>query len=95
VLTIRFLLELCALAALGWYGATVAWWLAILLPLAAAILWGLFASPKARFPAGQIPVEILVFAGAAAAIAAAGSTPLAIAFAGAALADGAAVRLYA
>jgi hypothetical protein len=95
VLTIRFLLELCALAALGWYGSTVSWWLAVLLPLAAAILWGLFASPKARYPAGQVPVEVVVFAGAAGAIAAAGRPSLAIAFAGAALADGAAVRLYA
>jgi hypothetical protein len=65
------------------------------LPLVAAVLWGLFASPKARFPTWRLPVEALVFAGAAGAIAAAGRPALAIAFAGAALADGAAVRLYA
>lgn len=55
-LLIRFLLELCALAALGYSGyhaslpeaGKIA--LAIAAPLALAILWSLFAAHKARFP---------------------------------------------
>jgi len=55
-LLIRFLLELCALAALGYSGyyavsgeaARIV--LAIAAPLALAVLWSLFAAYKARFP---------------------------------------------
>src|SRR5579859_6606615 len=55
-LLIRFLLELCALAALSYSGyhavgdEAVRIVLAIAAPLALAILWGLFAAHKARFP---------------------------------------------
>lgn len=55
-LLIRFLLELCALAALGYWGwhatdneaGRIA--LAIAAPLLLAILWGLFAAHKAKYP---------------------------------------------
>ena len=49
----RFLLELCLLAALAWAGASVERAalrivLAIGLPLAAAVLWGTFVAPKRK-----------------------------------------------
>lgn len=49
-LALRFLLELAALGALGWWGATLSegwlrWVLAIALPLFAAAMWGTFAVP--------------------------------------------------
>jgi hypothetical protein len=64
-LVLRFLLELAALAALGYWGAQstssgiarVA--LAIPLPLAAAVFWGLFVAPKARF-GGRRGVRLLL-----------------------------------
>lgn len=61
-LTVAFLLELCALAALGYWGLRTASGpatkaaLGIGAPLLAAVLWGLFAAPRARcrsrWPAG-------------------------------------------
>lgn len=53
-LGIRFLLELCLLAAIAYWGwhaggclyESVA--LAVVAPLAAAVAWGIFVSPKAR-----------------------------------------------
>jgi hypothetical protein len=95
-LTVRFLLELAALAALGWWGATVHPAFSVALPLAAALLWAAFAAPKAKWPspAGRLAVETLVFGGAAAALAAVGRPVLAAAFALVALVDGVAVRVY-
>lgn len=72
-LTVRFALELCMLAALGFAGfqlgdglvAQIA--LAIALPLAAAVLWGAAIAPKARRRApdpGRAVLELLVFAAA-------------------------------
>jgi Protein of unknown function (DUF2568) len=63
--------------------------------LLAAVLWGLFASPKARFGNEELRavVEIVVFGGAALALAAAGHTQLALAFAAVALVNGLLVRL--
>lgn len=67
------MLELCALWALGYWGFHVGdsdvvhWILGIGTPAAAALLWGSFVSPKARY---QVPapvrlmVEFDVFAGA-------------------------------
>jgi hypothetical protein len=51
-LLVRFLLELCLLAALGYWGFTThsSWLLKILfgvgVPLLAAVLWGVFIAPK-------------------------------------------------
>jgi hypothetical protein len=67
---LAFVLELVALAALAWWGATVGDGLGphialgVLTPLAAAVVWGLFASPKARYslPISWIlAVKALVF----------------------------------
>ena len=73
---LRFLLELFALSSLGYWGY-LAWpfpWPGLLYmigaPLFAAVVWGLFRSPKARFqldPVGRALVEILVMGSAAAA----------------------------
>lgn len=55
-LALRFLLELCALAALGYWGFQIGkgYVLKIILsvgtPLLAAVAWGMFVSPKASFP---------------------------------------------
>lgn len=72
---LRFLIELFALFSLGFWGY-LAWpfpWPGVLFligtPLFAAIVWGLFRSPKAVFPldpVGRAAVEILVMGSAAA-----------------------------
>ena len=73
---LRFALELFALFSLGYWGY-LAWpfpWPGVLFmigtPLFAAIVWGLFRSPKAAFPldpVGRALVEILILGSAAAA----------------------------
>jgi hypothetical protein len=69
-LGVRFLLEMGALAAFGYWGATLRasgalrGTLAIVIPLAVALLWGLFISPKARYSTGrpgQVGLGLLVF----------------------------------
>lgn len=69
-LGVRFLLELASLAAFGYWGATLRASgalravLAIALPLAVALLWGLFISPKARYSTGrpgQVGLGLIVF----------------------------------
>ena len=50
------------------------------MPLAAAVVWGLFVSPKATITIGAVPrfrLELLVFGGAAVALLAIGETALA------------------
>jgi Protein of unknown function (DUF2568) len=69
-LAVKFLLELGALAAFGVWGASLAGGvaavaLAIALPLVAAVLWGIFAAPRAarRLPLRlRAPFELTVFA---------------------------------
>jgi Protein of unknown function (DUF2568) len=84
-LGLRFLLELALLAALaywGWHERGVA--LAILLPLLAAVVWGSFVAPKARFPVSvpvRLAIELTLFGLAVAGLFAAGADALAIAFA--------------
>ncbi|MEU9130469.1 DUF2568 domain-containing protein [Kitasatospora sp. NPDC048540] len=79
-LALRLLLELAALVALGAGGyrvdgpLAVRVLLAVALPLAAALLWGRYASPKATVrsaPAWYL-TQVLVFGGAVAALAFAG-----------------------
>jgi hypothetical protein len=74
---IAFLLELAALACLAWWGWRSAennalrLVLAIAAPVAAAVVWGVFASPKATFTlplAGVLAVKALVFGAAVAAL---------------------------
>jgi len=88
-LGVRFLLEVSALIVLGAWGwsAGGAWWSSALLAAGAvavaAIAWGLVVSPKARIRAHWavvLAVEAGVFGGAAAALAAMGRVPWAIAF---------------
>jgi hypothetical protein len=83
---VAFLLELAALAALGYWGSTTgggAWpvVVGIATPLAAAVLWGTFASPRARVPLATVPkliVRLGVLLGAAVALAVAGRRTLAL-----------------
>ena len=86
---LAFLLELCALAALGWWGFTTGTGIAIHVllgvgaPVLAAVVWAMFAAPKARVRlsrAAVLVVKILVFGAAAAALAAQGQHILTIVF---------------
>ena len=89
-LALRFLLELVALAAVGWWGWHVGGStsgqlsLAIALPLAVALAWGAFIAPKARFSVSR-PVwyglQVVIFGAAALALASVWSTAAGIAFA--------------
>ena len=69
-LAARFLLELCMLAALGFTGFQLGeplllkLALAVLLPLIAAIVWGLFVSPRARIAVPYwlwLAIQLLLF----------------------------------
>jgi len=82
----RFALELCMLAALGYGGFEAAsgllgWVLLVALPLAAAVVWGMFIAPKARRPMVdplRIVLEVALFGAAGAALVVAGQTALGI-----------------
>jgi hypothetical protein len=88
-LGLRFLLELCALAAFCYWGyqmdqgQVVKVALASGLPLLGALVWGLAASPKAPLVAGPSRwiTQTVVFVAAVLALAAAGHTTLALVFA--------------
>lgn len=75
-LGVKFVLELCAFAALGWWGGTVGHGfvsivIGVAAPLLAVALWARFAAPRAerRLPlARRVPFELGVFALAALAI---------------------------
>jgi hypothetical protein len=92
-LTVRFCLELAALAALAYWGfaehdGTAAVALGIGLPALAALVWGLLVAPKAPVDlpsGGRLAAELVVFAGAVWALADAGHTGLAVAMAVAAI----------
>jgi hypothetical protein len=64
-LAVRFLLELCMLAAVGYWGfETQSGWamkliLGIGLPLLIAVIWGLFVAPRAIYPLSGIPHLVL------------------------------------
>lgn len=86
-LALRFLLELVALAALAYWGATTATskavqiLLALAAPTAAAIAWILFVAPNARVDAAplvRLAVELLVFGAATAGLLARGRPVLAL-----------------
>jgi hypothetical protein len=88
-LALAFALELCALGALAWWGWRAGaegwsrWALALGLPAAAAVLWGLFAAPQATFhvPALTVATKVVVFGAATLALWAVGRPGLAVAFA--------------
>ena len=92
-LTVAFLAELAALAALavwGWSlpGSTVGrLLLAVAVPAVAGVLWGVFAAPRApvQVLALTLLVKLVVFGGAVLALVATGHPRLAIALAAAAL----------
>jgi len=73
---LRFLLELCALAAVaywGWseHGGLWRWVLVVVAPLIVAVLWGKTIAPKAKRRVGdpwRLAVELLVFGSAVAAL---------------------------
>jgi hypothetical protein len=64
-LAVRFLLELCMLAAVGYWGfKTQSGWgmrlmLGIGLPLLIAVVWGLFVAPRAVYPLSGLPHLVL------------------------------------
>ena len=92
-LTVAFLSELAALAALAVWGwsipgpTAVRAMVAIGAPLAAAVLWGLFAAPNATRggPALTMTVKVVVFGAGVLALLATGSPLLAIVLAAAAV----------
>ena len=88
-LTLAFVLELCALAALGLWGFSVGDGpatraaLGLGTPLCAAVLWGVFAAPRApvSVPLLGLGTKFLVFGSATLALYATGHRNLAIVFA--------------
>ena len=66
-LGVRFLLELCMLAAVGYWGFTThaSWALKLLLgiglPLLIAVIWGLIMAPKSTRRLSGIPFTIMDF----------------------------------
>ena len=64
-LAVRFLLELCMLAAVGYWGfqSQSGWGMKLLLgiglPLLIVVIWGLFVAPKAFYPLRGIPHLVL------------------------------------
>lgn len=95
MLALRFLLEVAALVAFGRSAFAVAGWpAAIITPLVAATLWGVFNVPNDPSRSGRAPVPVpgpvrlalewLFFAGAAASLAFTTSRVLGLALGGAA-----------
>jgi len=64
-LLVRFLLELCMLAAVGYWGfkTQTSWFMKILfgigLPVLIAALWGMFIAPRATYPLSGFSYLIL------------------------------------
>jgi hypothetical protein len=84
-LLVRFLLELCMLAAVGYWGFKTqsGWVLKILfgigLPVLIAVLWGLFLAPKATHPLrgiSRLPLELILLGSGAVALFASGRANL-------------------
>lgn len=64
LLVIRFVCELGLLVGLAYWGVTVgegatAWLLGLGAPAVAAVVWGLFVAPKARFPV-SMPIRLSI-----------------------------------
>jgi hypothetical protein len=88
---LRFLLELCVLVALGYWGFRTGQGLfakiglGIGVPLLAAVVWGLFGAPGSPWQLHDpwhLFLEVVVFGAAAVALFAAGQRTLSIAFVG-------------
>ncbi|HET9249961.1 MAG TPA: YrdB family protein [Actinomycetota bacterium] len=89
-LALRFLLEVSALVALGYWGfhagssEALHWILGIGTPLVAAVVWGLFVAPRRRFDvpfAVWVLLQAIVFGAAIVGLLASGLTTIAIVFA--------------
>ena len=88
-LVLRFLLELFALGATSYWGfathsGVTQWVLGLGAPLAVAVVWGLFVSPKAKFDLQHpavFAIELLVWAAVAVSLIAADQEVLGIVFA--------------
>ena len=93
---VRFLLELCAVAAACYWGfgitdGVLSWFLGIGAPVLIIMLWGAFVAPKAerRLPdPSRLIIELWIFAAASVGLAAVGQPAL-----GAALAIAAALNI--
>jgi hypothetical protein len=100
-LALAFVLELCALAALCYWGVSVGGGpftktaLGLGAPLCAAVLWGLFAAPRApvSVPLLALGTKVLVFGSAALALYVTGHSTLAIVFALIVVANAVLVRI--
>jgi len=100
-LALALALELCALAALCYWGFSVGGGpvakavLGIGAPVCAAVLWGLFAAPRApvSLPLLGLGTKLLVFGSATLALYATGHSVLALVFAIAVIANTVMVRL--
>jgi uncharacterized membrane protein YeiH len=87
-LALRFLLELGALAGVGYWGletgdGALGWVLAVVAVSAVIAVWALFVSPKHTIETSKpvsFAIELAVWASAGAALAATGHTALALAF---------------
>ena len=93
---VRFLLELCLVAALMIGGAAVGWWLAVLLPVAFVVVWGWLIAPKStrRLTDPQrLILEIAIFIATGTALAISGYLVPAILLAVASIVVAAALRL--
>jgi hypothetical protein len=85
-LAVRFLCELAMLAALAYWGFTVgdgigAWVLGVGAPLLAAVVWGAWVAPKARWPVPmpvRVVIELVLFGAAVGGLAVAGQPVLAV-----------------
>lgn len=84
-LLVRFFLELCMLAAVGYWGfkTNSSWVMKVLLgiglPVVIATLWGMFISPKAAYPLGaasHLTLELILLASGALALFASGQSTL-------------------
>ena len=100
LLTVRFLLELAALAALAWWGvrtgetALMKVLLGAGAPLAMAVVWGAFVAPKAAFAVPgpvHVALQLAVLAAAAGALVAIQKVTAAEVFAVTAVVNGAAL----
>jgi hypothetical protein len=102
-LGVRFLLELCALGALGYWGFQTQGGLLLRIalgigaPLIAAVVWAIFVAPKASVPV-SIPVwlllQLVIFGAAVTGLAVAGRPTLAWLFALAVVANGALMYVW-
>jgi Protein of unknown function (DUF2568) len=94
LLAVRFALEIAALVALGYWGfetgdGVLGVVLGLGAPLVAAVVWGTFVSPRASVKLPEplrLAVELLFFAAATIALADAGKSGLAVAYAAVVLA---------